>query len=360
MGGAPEIHRLGAHITTAASVTWHAAIVRDLATRRRLIETGLRITAMGYATDEASDLPAIVDRAQSEANAISDRTRPDGDPSVRETTDEVIDELKNGVEMGVPTGFRDLDDLTHGFQPGQMIIVAARPGMGKSTFGLDVIRSVSVKRRLPSVFFSLEMHRKELVRRAISAEGNIPLHHMAPRSMSDEDWQRLALCYDRVVTAPVTIDDRPNLTVMQARAKARHLKQTTGLELAVFDYAQLAESGNARKSENRQTEVTAISRGLKMLAKELHIPVIVLAQLNRGPVARADKRPLMSDLRESGSLEQDADLVILLHREDAYEEDCPRAGEADFIVAKHRNGPTATITVAFQGHYARFVDMAQS
>jgi replicative DNA helicase len=178
--------------------------------------------------------------------------------------------------------------------------------------------------------------------------------------MAQDDWERLALCYDRVVTAPITIDDRPNLTVMQARAKARQLKQGAGLELAVFDYAQLAKSGRDRKHENRQTEVTAISNDLKLMARELNIPVIVLAQLNRGPVARADKKPMMSDLRESGALEQDADVVILLHREDAYEAESPRAGEADFIIAKHRNGPTGIISVAFQGHYSRFVDMADS
>ncbi len=360
LGGAPYLHQIVASITTAASAPWHAEIVRDLATRRRLIEVGTRIAQMGYETDDASDLPQIVNRAQAEANAISDRASHENDPTVRDTVDEVIDELKNGVEMGLPTGFRDLDYLTHGLQPGQMVIIAARPGMGKSTVGLDVIRSVSIKRRLPSVFFSLEMHRKELVRRCLSAEGSIPLHHMAPDCMMQDDWDRLGLCYDRVVTAPITIDDRPNLTVMQARSRARQLKQNGGLGLAVFDYAQLAKSGRDRKHENRQTEVTAISNELKLMARELHIPVIVLAQLNRGPMQRADKRPMMSDLRESGALEQDADVVILLHREDAYERESPRAGEADFIVEKHRNGPTATITVAFQGHYSRFVDMAQS
>lgn len=360
IGGAPEVHRLGAFITTSASATWHAQIVRDAATRRRLIETGTRIAQMGYETDDDSDLVQIVDRAQAEANSISDRARADEDPTVRDTADELVDELKNGVEMGLPTGFRDLDHLTQGMQPGQMIIVAARPGMGKSTLGLDLVRHVSIRRNLPSVFFSLEMNRKELVRRCLSAEGGIPLHHLAPRCMSDDDWQRLGLVYDRVVGAPIILDDRHDLTVMRMRSKARRIKQTRGLSLAVVDYAQLAPSGTARKHENRQTEVTEISRNLKLMAKELEIPVVVLAQLNRGPVARSDKRPVMSDLRESGSLEQDADLVILLHREDAYNHQSPRAGEADFIVDKHRNGATATITVAFQGHYSRFVDMAQS
>jgi replicative DNA helicase len=359
-GGSPYLHTLVGCITTAANSSWHAQIVQDLAVRRRIIAAGTRIAQMGYETDDASDLPAIVDRAQSEANAIGGRAQHEDDPTVRDTADEVVDELKNGVEMGLPTGFRDLDQLTHGLQPGQMVIVAARPGMGKSTLALDIVRHVSIKHRRPSVFFSLEMNRKELVRRALSAEGSIPLHHMAPRGMTDDDWQRLGPVYDRVVSAPITINDRHDLTVMRMRAYARHLKQTSGLELAVVDYAQLAQSGSARKFENRQTEVTEISRNLKLLGKELEIPVLVLAQLNRGPMQRADKRPVMSDMRESGALEQDADVVILLHREDAYVQDSPRAGEADFIVDKHRNGATATITVAFQGHYSRFVDMARS
>jgi replicative DNA helicase len=359
-GGAPYVHQLGAFITTAASVLWHAQIVRDVATRRRIIDVGTRIAQMGYETDDASDLAEIVDRAQAEANAISERAAREDDPTVRDAADEIVDELKNGVGTGLQTGFRDLDRLTHGLQPGQMIIVAARPGMGKSTLGLDIVRHVSIKRGLPSVFFSLEMNRKELVRRAISAEGSIPLHHMAPNCMNQDDWRRLEQVYERVVRAPITVNDRHDLTVMRMRSEARRLKQTTGLELAVVDYAQLAQSGSSRRHENRQTEVTEISRLLKLLGKELGIPVVVLAQLNRGPTQRADKRPVMSDLRESGSLEQDADVVLLLHREDEYETESPRAGEADFIVDKHRNGPKATITVAFQGHYSRFVDMAQA
>jgi replicative DNA helicase len=202
------------------------------------------------------------------------------------------------------------------------------------------------------------MSKTEITMRLLSAEARVPLHHMRSGSMTDDDWARLARRMGEVAEAPLYIDDSPNLTMMEIRAKARRLKQRHGLRLIVIDYLQLM-TGN-KKSESRQQEVSEISRALKLLAKELEVPVIAMSQLNRGAEQRTDKKPMLSDLRESGSIEQDADMVVLLHREDAYEKESPRAGEADFIVAKHRNGPTATITVAFQGHYSRFVDMSSS
>jgi replicative DNA helicase len=264
---------------------------------------------------------------------------------------------RGGHMVGVPTGFADLDSLTNGLHPGQLIILAARPALGKSTLALDVARAASIKNNLTSVIFSLEMSRNEIIMRLLSAEAQVALHHMRSGSMSDNDWTKLATKMGTVSEAPLFIDDSPNLTMMEIRAKCRRLKQRHGLRLVVVDYMQLMTSG--KRVESRQQEVSEFSRSLKLLAKELEVPVIAVSQLNRGPEQRTDKRPMLSDLRESGSLEQDADMVILLHREDAYERESPRAGEADFIVAKHRNGPTATITVAFQGHYSRFVDMAQ-
>ncbi len=224
-----------------------------------------------------------------------------------------------------------------------------------STLGLDIARAASVKHAMPSAIFSLEMSKTEITMRLLSAEARVPLHHMRSGTMTDDDWARLARRMGEVAEAPLYIDDSPNLTMMEIRAKARRLRQRNDLQLIVIDYLQLM-SGN-KKAESRQQEVSELSRSLKLLAKELEIPVIAMSQLNRGAESRTDKKPQISDLRESGSIEQDADMVILLHREDAYEKESPRAGEADFIVAKHRNGPTATITVAFQGHYSRFVDM---
>jgi replicative DNA helicase len=226
-----------------------------------------------------------------------------------------------------------------------------------STLALDLARAASVKAGLTSVIFSLEMSRNEITMRLLSAEARIPLQSMRTGLMSEDDWTRLARRMSEVVDAPMFIDDSPNMSMMEIRAKCRRLKQQHDLRLVIIDYLQLMTS--AKRVENRQQEVSELSRSLKLLAKELDVPVVAVAQLNRGPEQRTDKRPLLADLRESGSIEQDSDVVILLHREDAYEKESPRAGEADFIVAKHRNGPTATVTVAFQGHYSRFMDMAR-
>ncbi|MFJ1753737.1 replicative DNA helicase [Kitasatospora sp. NPDC088134] len=228
-----------------------------------------------------------------------------------------------------------------------------------STLALDFARACSIHNNLPSVIFSLEMGRNEIAMRLLSAEARVALHHMRSGNMTDDDWTRVARRMPEVSAAPLYIDDSPNLSMMEIRAKCRRLKQRNDLRLVVIDYLQLMQAGGSRRAESRQQEVSDMSRNLKLLAKELEIPVIALSQLNRGPEQRTDKKPMVSDLRESGSIEQDADMVILLHREDAYEKESPRAGEADLIVAKHRNGPTATITVAFQGHYSRFVDMTR-
>lgn len=225
-----------------------------------------------------------------------------------------------------------------------------------STLGLDFARSAAIKHGLATVIFSLEMSRNEITMRLLSAEARVALHTMRSGLMSDEDWTRMARRMGEVAEAPLFIDDSPNMSMMEIRAKCRRLKQRNDLRFVIVDYLQLMSS--PKRTESRQQEVSELSRALKLLAKELEVPVIAISQLNRGPEQRTDKRPAVSDLRESGSIEQDADMVILLHREDAYERESPRAGEADLIVAKHRNGPTATVTVAFQGHYSRFVDMA--
>jgi replicative DNA helicase len=264
---------------------------------------------------------------------------------------------RGGLSLGVPTGFHDLDELTNGLHAGQMIIVAARPGVGKSTLAMDFLRSCSIKHHMTSAMFSLEMSKTEIVMRLLSAEAKIKLGDMRSGKMSDDDWTRLARRMGEISEAPLFIDDSPNLTMMEIRAKARRLKQKHDLKLVVIDYMQLMSSG--KKVESRQQEVSEFSRSIKLLAKELEVPVVAISQLNRGPEQRTDKRPMISDLRESGSLEQDADMVILLHRPDAFERDDPRAGEADIILGKHRNGPTATITVAHQLHLSRFVDMAR-
>jgi replicative DNA helicase len=236
--------------------------------------------------------------------------------------------------------------------------LAGRSGIPthNSTLALDLCRAASIQNNLTSVFFSLEMNRSEITMRLLSAEAKVPLNHIRTGNMTDDDWAKMARKMGEVSSAPMFIDDSPNMTMMEIRAKARRLKQNHDLRLIVIDYMQLMTSG--KKVESRQLEVSEFSRQIKLLAKELELPIIALSQLNRGAEQRSDKRPMMSDLRESGSLEQDADMVILLHRDDVYEKESTRPGEADLIVAKHRNGPTRDIVVAFQGHYSRFVDMA--
>ncbi|MEU4360868.1 replicative DNA helicase [Promicromonospora sp. NPDC023987] len=224
-----------------------------------------------------------------------------------------------------------------------------------SVLGINVAAHAAIHHNQAAVIFSLEMSRNEIVMRMLAAEARVPLTKMRSGNMDDGDWQKLAATMGKVSDAPLFVDDSPNMSLMEIRAKCRRLKQKHDLKLVVIDYLQLMSSG--KRVESRQQEVSEFSRSLKLLAKELEVPVIAISQLNRGAEQRSDKKPQMSDLRESGSIEQDADVVILLHREDAYEKESPRAGEADFIVAKHRNGPTDVITVAFQGHYQRFVDM---
>jgi replicative DNA helicase len=224
-----------------------------------------------------------------------------------------------------------------------------------STLALDVARSAAVKHRKPTAIFSLEMGKLEIMMRLFAAEAGVALQNMRSGHMSDQDWRRLALRSSELADAPLFIDDSPNLTMMEIRAKARRLRQRHDLQLIVIDYLQLMTSG--KRVESRQQEVSEFSRAMKLLAKELDVPVVALSQLNRGPEQRTDKKPMLSDLRESGSIEQDSDVVLLVHRPDLYEPETERAGEADIIIAKHRNGPVATVAVAFQGRYSRFADM---
>ncbi len=359
VGGASYLHTLISSVPTAANAGYYARIVRDRAILRRLVEAGTRITQMGYAAD--GEVDSIVDAAQAEIFSVTERRAAEDYLPLAEIMEGTLDEIESignsgGGIIGVPTGFANLDELTNGLQAGQMVIVAARPAVGKSTLALDFARAASIRHSRTSVIFSLEMGRNEITMRLLSAEARVSLQNIRGGTLSDDDWTRLARRMGEVSSAPLFIDDSPNLTMMEIRAKARRLKQRHDLSLVIVDYLQLMSSG--KKVESRQQEVSEFSRSLKLLAKELRIPVVALSQLNRGPEQRTDKKPLLSDLRESGSLEQDADIVVLLHREDMHEPESPRAGEADLIVAKHRNGPCATVTVAFQGHYSRFVDMA--
>lgn len=360
-GGAEYLHTLTGLVPTAANAGYYASIVAEKAVLRRLVEAGTRIVQMGYASEgEVTDL---VNNAQAEIYGVTGGLEGDDYIPLVEAIDTAVGEIelargRDGQLAGVSTGFAELDSLTNGLHGGQLIIVGARPAMGKSTLALDFARTAAVHHKLPTIFFSLEMGRSEIATRLLSAESGIPMHVLRKGNMDERDWTRLASVRGDIGDAPLFIDDSPNMTLVEIRAKCRKLSQRVGLKMVVVDYLQLMTSG--KKVESRQQEVSEFSRALKLLAKELGVPIVALAQLNRGPEQRADKKPALSDLRESGSLEQDADIVILLHREAAYDRDHPRAGEADLIVAKHRNGATDEIAVAFQGMYSRFADMPRT
>jgi replicative DNA helicase len=271
-----------------------------------------------------------------------------------------LDELENrekAAEDGidVPTGFRELDEVTNGLRPGQLILIAARPGLGKSTLALDIARASALRANVPTVFFSLEMSAGEISQRLLAAETSVPLTVIRKgRTLSADTWKRLNSVQARVGETPMYIDDSPNLTLSEIRAKCRRLKAQRGIKLVIIDYLQLLTSG--KKFENRQQEVSEFSRALKLLAKELEVPIVALSQLNRGPEQTQDKRPLLSHLRESGSLEQDADIVLLLHRERQVEQG-QNTSDAEILIAKHRNGEMRDIKVLFEGHYSRFSDV---
>jgi replicative DNA helicase len=311
VGGAGYLHTLIASVPTAANASYYARIVHERAVLRRLVEAGTRIAQMGYSAD-GSDADDVVDRAQAEIYAVTERRTSEDYLPLSAIMEGTLDEIeaigsRGGQMVGVPTGFGDLDQLTNGLHPGQMVIVAARPAIGKSTLALDFARSASIKHGLPSVIFSLEMGRNEITMRLLSAEARVALHHMRSGTMSDDDWARLARRMGEVSSAPLYIDDSPNMSMMEIRAKCRRLKQRHDLRLVIVDYMQLMSS--AKRVENRQQEVSEFSRSMKLLAKELDVPVVAISQLNRGPEQRQDKKPLLSDLRESGCMTEDSVLL---------------------------------------------------
>jgi replicative DNA helicase len=357
-GGSDYLHSLASYVPTAANAGYYAKIVGDKAILRRLIDAGTRIAQSGY--DSQGEVEDLVNQAQAEVYKVSSQSSKEDYVGLSDSLEAAIHDIElaqnRGGEMtGTPTGFTDLDAYTHGLHAGQLIIVAARPAVGKSTFALDIARNASVRHNQATIFFSLEMGRSEIAMRMLSAESSIYLQSMRKGTISEGDWTRLAAVRGRINDAPLYIDDSPNMSLVEIRAKCRRLAQQVDLKLVVIDYIQLMSSG--KKVESRQQEVSEFSRALKLLAKELGLPVVALSQLNRQAEQSKDKRPELSHLRESGSLEQDADVVVLLHREGIYERDHPRAGEADLILAKQRNGPTGTVTVAFHGQYSRFVNM---
>jgi replicative DNA helicase len=358
IGGASGIHDLVASVPTAANAAYHARIVSEKAMLRRLIDAGTEVVGLGF--DGGSDVNMTIDRAEQVIYDVAQGRVSSEYTPLKELLSEGFERIEQRFEnrsevTGLPTGFNDLDRLTAGLQPQNLVIVAARPAMGKSSLSLGIAQYVTVELQRPAVIFSLEMSKAEIVDRMLSSEARIDSFKIRTGRLDDTDWASLSDAMGRLADAPLFIDDTAAITLMEIRAKCRRLKQRHGLELVVVDYLQLMQSH--RRVENRVQEVSEISRGLKMIAKELDLPVLALSQLSRQPESRTDKRPQLSDLRESGSIEQDADLVGFIYRDEIYDKESAERGVAELIIAKHRNGPTGVVKLAFLDHLTKFANL---
>jgi replicative DNA helicase len=359
IGGPLYVYNLVESVPTPASAGYYARIVADNALLRRLIEAASRIMSKAYEAPE--DPRKAADEAEGLIYAVSRGHETEQVVSLHELVDESMAALehiqqRDSAFAGVPTGFVDLDSLLSGLQKSNLIVIAARPGVGKSSFVTNVARNVAVDAGAPVAMFSLEMSRFEIGMRLLCAEARVAWDKVRSGRMATEEWTRIVEAAEVLHEAPLFIVDSGNVTIVDIRAKARRLKSKQGLGLIIVDYLQLM-SGHMR-TENRQQEIAEISRSLKLLAKELEVPVIAVSQLNRNPETRADKRPQLSDLRESGAIEQDSDIVMFIHRDDS--DDPTVKGKADIIVAKHRNGPTQTVPLTFLPHLTQFRNFART
>ena len=361
VGGRGFIFGLSSSVTVAANVKSHAQIVRDLALLRRVAAAGLEIAELGYGRQ--GDVRDILDRAESAIFDVAQaRTTSDIVPIGGLLGDEV-ERISAATEQrgltGAPSGLRDLDKITSGFQKSNLIILAARPAMGKTSMALGIARHLGVAAQVPVVVFSLEMSREEVAQRFISTEAKVDSTRMRSGDVREEDWTRIVDACNRLSGAPIYVDDTAGINLMEIRSKARRLKmREPDLGLVIVDYLQLMSSGG--NEENRVQEISQISRQLKVLARDLDVPVIALSQLSRAVESRTDKRPLLSDLRESGSIEQDADLVMFIYRDDYYNKEASeKPGQAELIVAKHRNGAVGHVDLAFMPHFTTFADLAR-
>ena len=361
-GGMAYLVSLVKDTPSAANVADYAAIIRDRALLRGLIEAGNEIARSAYHT-EGRPIAELVDGAERRVFEIAERgkRRGSGFMRIREVLNETVDRLDTlhqagGAITGLGTGFHKFDDYTSGLQAGDLIIVAGRPSMGKTSLAVNIAENAALGDGLPVAIFSMEMSIEQLAFRMISSLGRVNQAHLRNGRFADEDWPRINGAIQQMSEAPVFIDDTPALTPTEVRARARRLQREHGLSLIVVDYLQLMQvSGN---TENRATEISEISRSLKALARELKLPIIALSQLNRSVEQRTDKKPVMSDLRESGAIEQDADLIVFIYREEVYDKDTPRQGIADINIAKQRNGPTGEFPLTFLGQFTKFENYA--
>jgi replicative DNA helicase len=359
IGGVSYLSSLANAVPTAANVDYYAQIVEEKSMLRRLIRTATQIVSNGYAGgEEVSDL---LNEAERKILEISNRRAGNGFVSIRDVLMEVFERVEflynhKGGATGVPSGFTDLDRMTSGFQRSDLIIVAARPSVGKTAFALNIAQNVGVRAKETVAIFSLEMGAAQLVQRMICAEANVDATRMRTGFLEGDDWEKLTMAIGTLSEANIYIDDSPSVTVADIRAKCRRLKKEKGLGMILIDYLQLIH-GRGKGGENRQQEVSEISRTLKAIARELNVPVIALSQLSRGVEQRQDKRPMMSDLRESGSIEQDADIVAFLYRDDYYDKESEKKNIIEIIIAKQRNGPVGTVELVFLKNFNKFVSL---
>jgi replicative DNA helicase len=359
VGGVSYLSDLANSVPTAANVEYYGKIVEEKSILRRLIRTATHIASEGYARED--EVEVLLNEAEKNILEVAQRKNSGVFQNIKDVLVQTYDDIevlhnRKGDITGIPTGFSDLDRMTAGFQRNDLIIVAARPSVGKTAFALNIAQNVATKTDENVAIFSLEMGAQQLVMRMLCAEGNIDAQRLRTGSLTADDWGKLTMAMGSLSNAGIYIDDTPGIRVGEIRSKCRRLKQEGGLGMILIDYLQLIQ-GNGRSGENRQQEVSEISRALKALARELEVPVIALSQLSRGVEQRQDKRPMMSDIRESGSIEQDADIVAFLYREDYYEKDTENQNIIEIIIAKQRNGPVGTVQLAFVKEYNKFVNL---
>lgn len=360
LGGKPYLHTLVSSVPSPGSATHYARIVGEHALLRRLIDASQEISDLAFSVPE--DVEEAVDQAENLVYQVSQRRVSDDFRPLRDLLHENMELVEKLYERGssitgLATGFTELDSITAGFQPANLIIIAARPSQGKSSLSLSIAQNVAVTDKVPVVIFSLEMSKMELVQRLICSEARVDSNRLRRGALQDSDWPKLSHALGRLAEAPIFIDDTANVTIMEIRAKCRRMASKFGLGLVIVDYLQLMTA--LRRTENRVQEVSEISRSLKILARELNVPVVAVSQLSRNLEYRADKRPMLADLRDSGSLEQDSDLVLFIYRDEVYNPDSPQRGIAEIHVAKHRNGPIGKVDLAFLEHYTKFANLAK-
>jgi replicative DNA helicase len=359
IGGVSYLAKLVGGVPTAANVDYYAQIVEEKSMLRRLIRTATQIVTNGYAGSD--DIGILLSEAETKIMEISNGRSNNGFISIRDVLMDVFEQVEflynhKGGTTGIPSGFPDLDKMTAGFQRNDLIIVAARPSVGKTAFALNIAQNVGVRARETVAIFSLEMSASQLVQRMICAESNVDAGRLRTGFLEGDDWEKLTMAIGSLSEAEIFIDDTPGITVAEIRAKCRRLKKEKGLGMILIDYLQLI-AGRGKSGENRQQEVSDISRTLKQIARELEVPVIALSQLSRGVEQRQDKRPMMSDLRESGSIEQDADIVAFLYRDDYYDKETEKKNIIEIIIAKQRNGPVGTVELVFLKNFNKFVSL---